>query len=204
MKEHRLTDLVLRALAAAALSVFAMRALGAWWANPIRITVLFLFITETVTVVLVLIARLPERRDWRPLSVALTLAGTFYFLALDLVPGRHLIPEWAGGFVQCVSLLWQIYAKVSLGRSFGLLPADRGVVTTGAYRVVRHPIYLGYFAAHMAFLLVNFDLHNLIVFAALYLVQGLRLMREESLLRLQPAYRDYCRKVRFRMMPPVF
>ena len=34
--------------------------------------------------------------------------------------------------------------KLSLGRSFGLMPANRGVVSTGMYRLVRHPIYLGY------------------------------------------------------------
>ena len=42
-----------------------------------------------------------------------------------------------------IGLLIVIAGKVSLGRSFGLIPANRGIVSTGLYRLVRHPIYLG-------------------------------------------------------------
>ena len=30
------------------------------------------------------------------------------------------------------------------------MPANRGIVCTGIYRVVRHPIYLGYSITHVA------------------------------------------------------
>jgi protein-S-isoprenylcysteine O-methyltransferase Ste14 len=36
-----------------------------------------------------------------------------------------------------------IHARLSLGLSIGLVPADRGIVTRGVYRFVRHPIYTG-------------------------------------------------------------
>jgi protein-S-isoprenylcysteine O-methyltransferase Ste14 len=47
-----------------------------------------------------------------------------------------------------------------LGRSFGLLPAQRGLVVVGPYRFVRHPIYFGYLIGHIGFLLVNFSWRN--------------------------------------------
>ena len=37
-----------------------------------------------------------------------------------------------------------IAGKVVLGRSFGLVPANRGIVARGPYLLVRHPIYAGY------------------------------------------------------------
>jgi len=200
----RVLDVLLRVLAAASLSLFAYGVLVNWWANPQRITLLLMVTTEGVTVGLVLFAREARKRDWQPLSVMFTLVATFYFLALTLSPGTHLVPEWFASIMQCLGFCWQIYAKVSLGRSFGLLPADRGVVTIGAYRWIRHPIYFGYFVAHLGFLLANFSIHNLLVYTALYIMQTFRILREEAVLIEQHAYADYCEKVRYRFMPFVF
>jgi protein-S-isoprenylcysteine O-methyltransferase Ste14 len=197
-------DLFLRVLAATSLSFFAYSALVNWWADPRRVTLLLLVGTEAVTVGLVLFAREARKRDWQPLSVTFTLVATFYFLALTLSPGTHLVPEWCASVMQCIGFSWQIYAKLSLGRSFGLLPADRGVVTIGAYRWVRHPIYLGYFVTHMGFLLANFNVQNLLVYTALYIMQAFRIFREEAVLREQPVYRDYCANVPYRLVPFIF
>ena len=37
--------------------------------------------------------------------------------------------------------------------SFGIVPANRGVVARGPYTFVRHPIYAGYLLTHAAFLM---------------------------------------------------
>ena len=39
-----------------------------------------------------------------------------------------------------------------------------GIVSAGLYRVVRHPIYLGYLITHVAFLLANGTFTNLLIF----------------------------------------
>lgn len=197
-------EISLRILAALALSIFVASTLVAWNRDPSRITLLLLVLTESINVVLVLLARRAGQRDWAPASVALTLAATFYFLALSTEPGVSILSQEAASVVQCLGLVWQIYAKLCLGRCFGLLPAHRGLVTAGAYRWVRHPIYLGYLVAHLGFLAANFSLRNLLVFAVLYLIQALRLLREERVLSQRSAYREYCGAVPWRVVPGLF
>ena len=197
-------EALLRVGAGLALSIFVYTALARWADDPRRITLLLLVITESLSVILVLASRRPCLRDWQPLTVFCTLGATFYFLALNLAPGTALIPEVAASGLQALGLCWQIYAKLSLGRSFGLLPADRGIITGGAYRWIRHPIYFGYFLAHLGFLTANFGAQNVLVLCALYLLQGMRIVREEKLLARNEAYRDYCRTVRYRLVPYVF
>ena len=63
-----------------------------------------------------------------------------------------LAPELTTVAISCAGLAIVIAGKITLGRSFALLPANRGVVSTGVYRVVRHPIYMGYLITHVAFL----------------------------------------------------
>jgi len=70
--------------------------------------------------------------------------------------------------------------------------------------VVRHPIYLGYLVGHLGFLLSNFSLQNVLVLGALYVAQTVRMLREEAVLGSSAEYRDYIRRVRWRIVPFVF
>ncbi len=98
----------------------------------------------------------------------------------------------------------QLFAKLSLGRSFGLLPANRGVVSTGAYRFVRHPIYAGYLLSEIGFLLANFSTRNLITIGVWMVLQIGRILLEERLLSDDADYRAYRAQVRYRLIPGVF
>ena len=66
---------------------------------------------------------------------------------------------------------------------------------------MRHPIYLGYFITHVAFLLAHPSIWNLAVLvvadAALYVRAGL----EEQTLLQDPAYARYWASVRWRLVP---
>ncbi len=201
----RLLDLVFKLGAVAMLGYFAYGALGEWQRNPSRITLLLAVISACVSVTVSLASRTPTTRNMRPLAVFLTLGATYYYPALVLTPGTHLIPELAGAAIQAVGICWEIYSKLSLGRSFGLLPAHRAVVVRGAYRHVRHPIYLGYFMHYLGFLLTNFGWQNGLIYAGLFAILILRIFLEEDVLKREdPAYLNYCRRVRFRLVPFVF
>ena len=123
---------------------------------------------------------------------------------LDVRPGSHLVPELLASAVQVEALGWIIYGKLSLGRSFGLLPANRGIIVPDAYRWLRHPIYLGYILCQGGFLLASFSWRNLAVYGTLHLLQIGRLLREEKLLPRENSYRQYRRCVPYRLVPGVF
>jgi protein-S-isoprenylcysteine O-methyltransferase Ste14 len=69
--------------------------------------------------------------------------GQHTFLAAVSAPG-DVIPQELCSLVILSGLLSQISAKLVLWRSFGIVAAVREVKVAGPYRVVRHPMYLGY------------------------------------------------------------
>ena len=196
-------DLVQRTVVALALCVFVWRAYQSYLVSR-RVSVLLLLLSETITVLLVVLARPPEQTERRPSAVLLTLVGTFYFLFVVLKPGVPLVPRTVGVAIQMIGVTLQIASKLWLGRRFGLLPANRGIVTSGPYRLVRHPIYAGYFLNHLGFVVGSFSIRNAVLYALLYAVQIGRILEEERLLRRDARYAEYAGRVRYRLIPFVF
>ena len=202
--EGRLTEWLLRGFALLAYGIAVSNLAAAWWADQSRITLLLLLLTEGYTLLLVMLARRASIRDMAPATVVATMYAAFFFVALDARDTARLIPESAGVLLQVLGTCWQFTSKFFLGRSFGLLPAQRGLVMAGPYRVVRHPIYLGYLIGHVGFLLANFSWWNFGVLALLYVAQVYRIRREEAVLAASDDYRAYQKRVRWRLLPGVF
>ena len=127
------------------------------------------------------------------------LLGLFY--TGNLLAGGPLLIA-----VQVGAVLLMIWARVTFGmRSFHLEahPTQGGLVTTGPYRFVRHPIY----AAALYFTAAAVLAHPSALSLALGLVVAaglaLRIACEERLVRqMYPEYEDYARRVR-RVIPYV-
>jgi protein-S-isoprenylcysteine O-methyltransferase Ste14 len=169
-----------------------------------RMTGLLLLASESLVVVLTIARRQACIVDRSWMTRVLTLLS---MLGPPLVYPAHVIPvapEAVTLTVSAVGLLVVIAGKLSLGRSFGLLPANRGIVSSGCYRVLRHPIYLGYLITHVAFVAANPSLWN----TALLLISDTALLRralyEERTLAKDPEYREYMERVRWRVVPLVF
>jgi len=143
--------------------------------------------------------RRPAVRKGAPWESILALGGTFApFVVFH--PANRGLPV-AGTAVQSVAGIGVIAALGSLRRSFGLAPADRGLVTQGLYRFVRHPLYATELVFYLGYCIGNLSWANLAGLALLAMIQVTRLLREE---RVISGYEGYSRQVRWRLIPWIF
>src|SRR5262249_8530424 len=92
----------------------------------------------------------------------------------------------------------------TLGRSFGLVAANRGIVTRGPYRPVTHPIYSRYLLTPAGHLLRNPPTRIVVVVCATLAFQLVRIRTEEEWLVQDPGYAVYRGRVRWRLIPRVY
>lgn len=128
------------------------------------------------------------------------LAGLFYTHALF----SHL-PIVIGVQVAATGLL--LWARVTFGRrSFHAAanPTEGGLVTTGPYHYIRHPIYTAICLFGWAAVLANISLVSVALGGLLMLGAFMRMLAEERLVvQRYPAYRQYA-QITKRMVPYVF
>lgn len=113
-------------------------------------------------------------------------------------------PLVVGASLEFIGLALVVTAFLSLNRSFGLAPENRGIKTGGVYRFVRHPMYLGYVLAEAGYAFENASIFNLFILMVSVLFLLLRLRAEEQLLQQDRAYRSYARKTKWKLLPLVF
>ncbi|HEY5107120.1 MAG TPA: isoprenylcysteine carboxylmethyltransferase family protein [Caulobacteraceae bacterium] len=162
-----------------------------------------LLISESIVVGFVVFRRTTLTVTKNPLDWLMALAGTIP--PLFLRPGGHpLAPPLVGALMMTAGVLIHVWAKLALRRSFGMAAANRGVKIEGPYRVVRHPMYVGYAITWAGFVLLNPTWLNagLCLFAAA--MQVMRILAEERLLAADSAYRAYTTRTKFRILPGIF
>jgi protein-S-isoprenylcysteine O-methyltransferase Ste14 len=103
--------------------------------------------------------------------------------------------------IAIAALLLSVWARLSLGRNMGFVPAQREIVTTGAYRFVRHPIYTGLILSYLAVLLRIYSSRNATLLAVAVFWMLVKSFVEESFLRADPQYAAYMTQVRSRWIP---
>jgi isoprenylcysteine carboxyl methyltransferase (ICMT) family protein YpbQ len=105
-------------------------------------------------------------------------------------------------FELCGVMLTQV-ARVYMGRSFGILPANRGIVSKGPFRWVRHPIYFGWLVLSIGYAMSYPNPGNIILIVAALPFMVWRIDQEEAHLSADTAYRGYMDHVRYRLLPGV-
>jgi protein-S-isoprenylcysteine O-methyltransferase Ste14 len=199
----RRVPVILGKAAPAALLGFACVAFWKDFLATGKWTSLLWMASEGVVVVLLVLRRDSTSISRRPADWLAGIAGSFLVL-LVRPSGTPLLPDAVGSALIVAGTAFQLWGKATLGRSFGIIAANRGVVGGGPYRIVRHPIYLGYLVTHVGFLASNGSVRNLAVYLATYLFQVIRIYAEERVLSEDGGYREYCRAVRYRLLPGLF
>ena len=191
-----------RILVGALFFLLAWRLLGDFLQTS-RATDLLLLVGEALVVVLTCMRRPATVVDRRPLVrlvTALSMTSPLLSKPAHLVP---IIPEAAAATLVGLGLLVVVAGKISLGYSFGLLPANRGVMERGLYRIVRHPIYLGYLLTHIPFLAAHPSGWNAVVLLTGDAALIVRALYEEQTLGRDPQYVRYCQSVKWRLVPGI-
>jgi len=94
-------------------------------------------------------------------------------------------------------------ARVYMGRCFGVLPANRGIVSKGPFRLVRHPIYFGWLILSIGYSMSFASERNVVLVAMALPLMVWRISQEERHLTADPEYRRYMDRVRYRLWPGI-
>ncbi len=198
-----LSDLLARATVVSLFTLLSVNLLADFMRTG-RVTGLLLLAGESLVVVLTIArrrARLVDRSVAAAVLTTVSLVGPPLVRATVAVP---LAADAATAILSALGLGLVVIGKVALGRSFGLVPANRGVVVRGPYTFVRHPIYTGYLITHIAFLMAHPTRWNAAVFLIADTALVLRALMEERVLSADAEYQQYCRRVEWHLVPGVF
>jgi protein-S-isoprenylcysteine O-methyltransferase Ste14 len=167
-----------------------------------HVTGLLLLVSETLVVVLTAVRRpaIVIDRTWQARVVA---SASIFGVPLIRPIGDALAPDVYTALATAVGLTVIITGKLTLGRSFGVMPAHRGLVCTGIYGWIRHPIYAGYLVTHVAFLIAHPALWNVVLLVLSDVSLLMRSRYEERTLARDPEYVGYMERVRWRILPGV-
>jgi protein-S-isoprenylcysteine O-methyltransferase Ste14 len=144
--------------------------------------------------------RVPRTVSRRALDWIAAYAG--WFTSFLVRPtGYH--PAWGvavGLWVQVLGLLLWAWAFSRLARSYGIVPADRGLVTGGPYAFVRHPLYTAYIVGGIGYLIQSLSVWNVLIDVVAVGWQLVRINAEERHLEGSD-YAAYRTRVRWRLCP---
>jgi protein-S-isoprenylcysteine O-methyltransferase Ste14 len=167
-------------------------------------TGLLLLVSEALVVVLTMIRRPAAAVDRSVVARLLTIVSMFGPSLVRPESSSAFLSDSVTMIISGVGLTFVVMGKVTLGRSFGLAPANRGIVSNGLYRFVRHPIYMGYLVTHLGFVIANPTNWNLFVVLIADVTLLFRAVYEERTLATDTAYREYMQRTQWRIVPGVF
>ena len=159
--------------------------------------------------------RLQAKEKEREQSTVVKLSGLmfltgFILAGLDFRFGWLPLPGWISTAATAAFLFsYAIYAEVLrentyLSRTIEVQQGQK-VIDTGLYGIVRHPMYSATVILFLSMPLVLGSLIAFLVFLAYPVIIAKRIRNEEQVLSEGlPGYAEYCRKVRWRLLPLVW
>jgi protein-S-isoprenylcysteine O-methyltransferase Ste14 len=161
-------------------------------------------LNTSILIITMVIRRPPKRVTPNPWYWLLAFFATYWllFLIFFLQGGRPLMANWITDSLAILGFLVMLWARMSLGRNIGFVPAQRELVSTGAYAFMRHPVYTGLLITSAAFVLRAYSpLNALLLGLGVFWFIPIKSLVEEDFLRQDPQYADYMKRVRARWIP---
>ena len=206
MKEDRyrsIRELLARATICALFTLLSVNILRSFQQTH-QVTGLLLLVSEFLVVVLTFVRRRADLVDRSAAATVVTVVSVVGPLLLRASDEPGLLPDAATAALLALGLIVVVVGKMTLGRSFGLVPANRGVVVAGPYAFVRHPIYSGYLVTHIAFILAHPRFWNIVLVVICDAALILRALAEERVLDHDARYKEYCQQVGWHFVPGLF
>ena len=149
--------------------------------------------------------RAPVRVTPNPWFWLLAFVATYGTMgaALFAQRGVPLAPAIVTSTIALLALGITVFARFSLGRNIGFVPAQRRLVTSGAYAYMRHPIYTGLFVGYMGLILRAYSRLNVAMFSFIVALFVIKSVVEENFLKTDPLYAEYMQLVRSRWFPGI-
>jgi len=161
-------------------------------------------IEQAILVGIFLTRRRSENTSTRPIDWVFATLGGWLPLLFQVQGDVATSMGIAGTTLQMVGLGLSLVGFLYLGKSFGIVAANRGLKVNGPYRFVRHPIYCAHFITISGFLIANMSGINLAIYLVASSAQLMRIRAEERVLTETGDYAAYKSRVRWRIMPGLF
>ncbi len=157
----------------------------------------------------------PTAETQRSQQIIQSLASAF-FIGLFIVPGLDFRFQWsnvpailslvADGFAALgFYIVFLTFKENSYTRATIEVSKEQTVITSGPYRVVRHPMYAGALLMIIATPVALGSWVTLPFAVAMVVAISARLLSEEKFLgESLPGYKEYCAKVRYHLVPSIW
>ena len=203
MSSEHARDLAARAACAVLFTLLSMNLLAEFLRTG-HITGMLLLTSESLIVVLTIARRRAQVVDRSFAAAAMTMLSVAGPPLLRPSAAAPLAGDAMTAAMSAAGLIVVIAAKLTLGRSFGIVPANRGVVARGPYNIVRHPIDTGYVITHFAFVMAHPTVWNAAVVLVADSALIVRALLEERVLASDSSYQAYCTRVAWHLVPGLF
>ena len=203
LTRERVIDLLVRTSVGALFLLLSINLLGDF-VRTHRVTGLLLLVSESLVVVLTVMRRRAYLVDTSAAALTITTIALLGPPLLRTADQPGVLPDALTAVISSAAICLVIVGKLTLGRSFGIVPANRGIVDKGPYLLVRHPIYAGYLVSHLAFIAAYPTQWNIAVVVISDAALVWRALFEERLLRQDERYQAYCGRVGWHLVPGLF
>jgi protein-S-isoprenylcysteine O-methyltransferase Ste14 len=163
--------------------------------------------------------RIDQRKDSKSWDKVIITAYTLLIVGLLVVTGLDakrfgwsdipLLVKVLGflGYFPALGFAFWAMLENAYASNVVRIQEDRGheVCTTGPYRFIRHPMYVGVIFALISIPLSLGSYYALILSASAIILFIIRTALEDKTLRAElPGYKDYAQKVRYRLFPGIW